>query len=123
MSDTESPTVLIVDDEALVLELLRTVLAGEGLVVLEARDGQEGLEVFKSNQSRIELVILDLNMPEMTGYDMQAELQIIDPDVKMIVVTGYMPDEERLVGVQEIVSKPIQIEKLTKIVREILDSN
>ena len=123
MSDMESPAVLIVDDEALVRELLRTVLESEGLDVLEARDGREGLEVFKGNQSRIDLVILDLNMPEMTGYDLQAELQIIDPDVKMIVVTGYMPDEERLVGVEEIISKPVQIPKMSRIVREILDLN
>ncbi len=114
MSNMESQAVLIVDDEALVRELLRTVLEGEGLDVLEARDGREGLEVFKGNQSRIDLVILDLNMPEMTGYDMQAELQLIDPDVKMIVVTGYMPDEERLVGVEEIISKPVQIPKMSK---------
>ncbi len=123
MSDMESPAVLVVDDEALVRQLLRTVLENEGLVVLEACDGREGLEVFKCNQSRTDLVILDLNMPEMTGYDMQAELQIIDPDVKMIVVTGYMPDEERLVGVQEIISKPVQIPKMAKIVREILELN
>lgn len=123
MSNMESQAVLIVDDEALVRELLRTVLEGEGLDVLEARDGREGLEVFKGNQSRIDLVILDLNMPEMTGYDMQAELQLIDPDVKMIVVTGYMPDEERLVGVEEIISKPVQIPKMSKVVRAILDLN
>ena len=123
MSNMESQAVLIVDDEALVRELLRTVLEGEGLDVLEARDGREGLEVFKGNQSRIDLVILDLNMPEMTGYDMQAELQLIDPDVKMIVVTGYMPDEERLVGVEEIISKPVQIPKISKVVRAILDLN
>ena len=123
MTDTDPRTVLVVDDEALVREMLRTVLEGEGLTVLEAGDGREGLERYKSDHGRIDLVILDLNMPGMTGYDMQAELQIVDPDVKMIVVTGYMPDEERLVGVQEIISKPVQIPKLTATVREILASS
>ena len=118
-ADMDTPAVLIVDDEALVRELLRTVLEPEGLVVLEAADGREGLDVFNCNQQRIGLVILDLNMPQMTGYDMQAELQIIDPDVKMIVLTGYSPDEELLVGVQAIFSKPVQIPKLCKAVRDI----
>ena len=107
-TSSDKHTILIVDDEESVRTLLRRILERAGYSVLEAVDGQQGLEVYKQNVEVIDVLLLDLTMPAMSGYDMLAEIQIVDPDVKAIVVTGYHPEEERLVGVVDIIRKPIQ---------------
>ena len=60
-------------------------------------------------------------MPNVTGYEMLAEIQIIDPDVNIVVVTGYDPNKERLPSVRTILRKPIKKDELLQVVRDILD--
>jgi CheY-like chemotaxis protein len=99
-------TVLVVDDEAIVRLQMREIFEERGYAVLEGADGSAGLEIFQRHQEEISLVVLDLHMPELSGYELLAELQIIDPDVPIVVITGYTPDEERLPGIRAILRKP-----------------
>jgi CheY-like chemotaxis protein len=111
-------TVLIIEDEGIIRLLLKDILAKAGYAVLEGRDGAEGLEVFGSQQDQIGVVLLDLRMPNMSGYEALAEMQILDPDIKIIVITAFNPDEERLPGVKGILRKPIIPDNLLRAVQE-----
>ncbi len=99
--------ILIIEDEAVVRLHIRKTLETTGYSMLEGVDGAEGLELFRSHQEQIVLVLLDLKMPNMSGYEALAEMQIIDPDVKIVVITGYIPDEELLPGGEAILRKPL----------------
>lgn len=112
--------ILIIEDEAVVRLHIRQTLETTGYSVLEGIDGVEGLELFRSYQDQIVLVFLDLKMPNMSGYEVLAEMQIIDSDVKIVVITGYIPDEELLPGVEAILRKPLETDELLQVVQEAL---
>ena len=78
------------------------------------------MEAFESEGDQIALVLLDLSLPGMSGYEVLAELQIMDPDVDIIVVTGLVADEEQLPGISGILRKPIKIDALLDAVRSAL---
>jgi len=114
-------TVLVVDDEPTVRQFVEAVLQREGYAVLEAGDGREALDVFRIRQEEIGLVLLDLGMPEMGGYEALAEIQVLDPDSQVAVITGLQPDEDRLPGIRGILTKPFSPQELLKLVRGILE--
>lgn len=114
-------TILVVDDEPAVRQFVEAVLRREGYSVLEAGDGGEALEVFRIRQEEIDLVLLDLGMPEMSGYEALAEMQVLDPDIHVAIITGLEPDEERLPGIRGILTKPFGPQEALKLVRAILE--
>ncbi len=120
-TSSDKHTILIVDDEESVRLLLRKILERAGYSILEAEDGRQGVEIYKQNVELIDVLLLDLTMPAMSGYDMLAEIQIVDPDVKAIVVTGYHPEQERLVGVADIIRKPIQFSAICDAIERALE--
>ena len=118
MPDTK-PTILIVDDDVTVLTTLKMSLA-PSYDVLTATDATEAVDMFRVGEDVIELILLDLGMPGMTGYEALAELQLIDADVKVVIITGLKPDEERLPGVAEILSKPFRPAQVVEVVQRVL---
>lgn len=112
--------ILVVDDEAVIRLHVSDILTEAGYSVIEAGDGVEGIAAFGQHMEQVALVLLDLNMPNMTGYEMLAEIQILDPDVDIVVLTGYDPNKERLPGVKTILRKPIKKDALLQVVRNIL---
>ena len=118
-------TILLVDDEAPLRDLARTILSKYGYTVLTASDGEEALEVYRAEKERIHLVILDLIMPGMGGLRCLEELLMINPDVTAVIATGYYPDgpgdpavEGRARG---FIRKPYNIEELLLGVRKPLE--
>jgi DNA-binding NarL/FixJ family response regulator len=93
--------------------------------VLQAVDGKEALDVFKKEGSQISLVILDLIMPEMGGKDCLAELLKINPQVKVLISSGYSADaslrETIEAGARGFVKKPFRVNDLLRDVRRVLD--
>ena len=118
-------TVLLVDDEDFVRELGARILTKHGYTVLQAVNGREALDLFKKERSRISLVILDLIMPEMGGTECLKELLKIDPQVKVLVASGYSADasvkETIQMGAKGFVTKPFRVKELLRDVRRILD--
>lgn len=114
-------TVLIVDDEPMLLELLQRMLVRRGLRVLAATSAAQALEIFRAEQDNIRTVITDIMMPEMDGKSLAAELLKIQPDVKVYVSSGYSgtEDEEALkaAGICGMVIKPFQSEKLFEMIK------
>jgi PAS domain S-box-containing protein len=118
-------TVLVIDDEPHVRRLASQVLRTLGYQVLVAEDGQHGVEVFRQHDHDIALVILDLTMPRMGGLETFRSLKAINPDVKVILSSGYTQEGKaaKLLteGVQAFVQKPYQMQELATTVRKILD--
>lgn len=90
-----------------------------GYDVLTATDADQATDLFRVGGDAIELVLLDLGMPGMSGYETLAELQLIDADV-VVIITGLDPDEERLPGVAKILAKPFRPAQVVDAVRGVI---
>ncbi len=88
--------VLVIDDEEDVREVVREVLEARGIEVLLAADGTAGLEIFQQHRDRIDAVLLDMNMPGLSGEVVFRRLRAIKPDVRVILSTGYSEQEAEL---------------------------
>ncbi len=118
-------TILLVDDEELIRNLGVEVLGSAGYTVLTAANGEEALDLYARERSRISLVIMDLVMPQMGGKQCLDALLKIDPDVKVLIASGFMIDEQTrkaLTGrAKGIVKKPFRAKDLLLYVRSTLD--
>ncbi len=88
-------TVLLVDDEEVVREMVGEVLEQAGLAVLRAEDGRRALDLFREARGRVDVVLLDLSMPGWSGEQTCRRLRELDPGVRVILSSGYDPDEAR----------------------------
>jgi PAS domain S-box-containing protein len=88
-------TVLLVDDEEAVREMIGEVLESEGFEVLKAEDGSRGVALFREKRDRVDVVLLDLSMPGLSGEETYRRLREIDPGVRVILSSGYDHDEAR----------------------------
>ncbi|MBV7332173.1 response regulator [Chloroflexi bacterium TSY] len=107
-------SVLVVDDEAPVREAINDILKTEGLKVITANNGQDGLDKFQKNRNEIDLVLLDMQMPVMSGEETFYELRKIDPSLKIILSSGYNEQE---------VTKNFRREKQTGFLQKPYDSH
>ena len=85
--------VLVVDDEDGVREFIRSALEFDGFEVFAAKDGTEGVAVFREHADRIDLVVLDMTMPGLSGERTFEELRKVRPDVRVVLSSGYNEDE------------------------------
>ncbi len=86
--------ILVVDDERLVRDTLRRMLAHAGHEVLTASLGEEGVAIFRERWRDLDLVILDMVMPDLKGPDVYARLRAIDPEVRVVLSSGYSAEGE-----------------------------
>jgi len=122
---TGTETVLIADDEDSVRKLVMAVLATNGYTVLEARNGKEALDLYQSNRKRIDLVLTDVVMPEMNGFELGERVSEMDPSRKVLYMSGYR--DNQVGGAEEegrrlLLHKPFTPDVLLKKVREVLDA-
>jgi len=121
-----SETILLVDDEELIRDLGSRILLKAGYSVLTANNGKEALEIYRKEQGRISLVILDLIMPEMGGKQCIQELLKIDSLVKVLLASGYSSARETEKTIESrsrgIVRKPYEMRGLLEAVRRALDA-
>lgn len=103
-------TILIVDDEEKLREILRLYLEAPNREILEAGNGQEALEVIGKN--KVDIVITDILMPIMDGLELTRKIVALDPDIPVLIVTAHAGKEETLAalraGVFEFIAKPFQ---------------
>jgi len=118
-------TVLLVEDDENVRNVIKALLEEYGYSVIEAIDGKHALELFRENRDRIQLVITDIIMPGLSGKDLHNELMKITPGIKVIFVSGYPADVLAKKGIIDsdvnFISKPAKPEILLQMVRKILD--
>jgi PAS domain S-box-containing protein len=119
-----SETILLVDDEAMIRNLGRMILERYGYRVLLAEDGVEALNLYRGKPEEISLVVLDLTMPHLSGREVLQKLLEIDPNVRVLLASGYSAEHaidfesDRIVG---FVGKPYRPDDLARHVRSALD--
>jgi CheY-like chemotaxis protein len=118
-------TILVVEDEEMLLMLLQGILEDNGYRVLTAADGQQGLEVYAEHQTEIDLVVTDMGLPRLGGWEMFAKMKGINPNVKAILASGYcdpkIKAEMVAEGAKDFIQKPYVSESVLRRIREILD--
>jgi len=119
-------TVLLVDDEEMILDIGTEFLKIMGYHVLTASNGAQALQIYEGKRDEIDLVILDMVMPDMTGGRCFDKLREVNPKVKVLLSSGYSVDGEasRILdrGCNGFIQKPFKIELLSKKIREIIIS-
>ena len=123
VSGTE--TVLFVDDEDMIIELAEELFEGLGYKVLTAGSGREAIETYEKNKERIDMVLLDMVMPDMGGDETYDKLKKINPDIKVLLASGYSMNGQATEimdrGCSGFIQKPFKMRELSQKLREILD--
>ncbi len=117
-------TILLVDDEPYILDVGVKMLGKMGYTVIKATCGEEAVQVFKSARRQIDLVILDMIMPDIGGGEVFDRMREIDPEIKVLLASGYsMGDAAEIIerGCNGFIQKPFSMEKLSHAIREVID--
>jgi PAS domain S-box-containing protein len=118
-------TILLVEDEQSVRELVREYLSARGYQVLDAADGQQALEIAAAHTGKIQLLITDVVMPRLSGRELAARLAAARPDLKVLYISGYTDDSVFRHGVlqggMDFLQKPFNLKALAAKIREVLE--
>jgi len=118
-----SPTILVVDDEEMVRNLAKAALQAQGWQVLEATDGQQAVDMFLQHQTTIDVILLDLTMPVLSGHEVFRRIREVDPQVKVIFASGYAEEqleESERQSMAGFIKKPYRPQEVVRIVKAIL---
>ena len=122
-----SETVLFVDDEDMIIEITEEMLKRLGYKVLTARSGKEAIKIYEEDSERIDIVVLDMIMPDMGGGDTYDGLKMLNPKVKVLLSSGYSIDGQATEildrGCNGFIQKPFKMKKFSEKLRNILTRN
>ncbi len=117
-------TVLIVDDEEGIIKLTGSILERLGYKIITASSGESAIDIYTDQQNKIDLILLDLGMPGMGGKKCLKKLVEFDPDVKVVIASGYSEEglikENIISGAKGYVVKPFLKSELSKVIRNVL---
>ena len=120
-----SETVLFVDDEDMIIEVAGELFQQLGYKVLTAKNGKDAIEIYEENKEHIDIVLLDMIMPNMSGSDTYDKIKKIDPDIKVLLSSGYSINGQATEimdrGCNGFIQKPFKMKELSQKLREILD--
>jgi CheY-like chemotaxis protein len=119
-------TILVVDDEEMIRQLAALTLQGRGYRVLQAADGQQAVDVYSAEKDRIDLILLDLTMPVLSGHEAFRHLLNLNPHVRVLFASGYAV--EQLTDLEKqmmagFVKKPYRPNELLLAVEEALQNH
>ena len=121
-----SGTILLVDDEEIVIEVNQAMLESLGYTVVPAIGGIEAVRIYEQSKARIDMVILDMIMPDLSGGEVFDRLKTMNPDVKVLLSSGYSLTEqaEKILerGCLGFIQKPFNIEQLSQKITEVMES-
>lgn len=115
-------TILIVDDEKQLREMLSDFLTSYGYTVILAEDGQDAIEKFKQHHPDVDLVLLDVVMPRKDGISCFKEIRGVDPTAKVVFMSGYRPDHLQAKEDFKMIQKPFSPVEMIKAIRAALES-
>ncbi|HNQ02693.1 MAG TPA: response regulator, partial [Syntrophales bacterium] len=120
-------TILLVDDEQMMLDIGRDLLQAMGYRVITARDGEEAVEIYRGRSDEIDLVLLDIVMPRMGGGQAFDRIKAVNPAAKVLLLSGYSIDGEATKilsrGCNGFIQKPFNLEQLSRSVKSVLTGN
>jgi len=118
-------SILVIDDEEVIRDLVKEGLEDFGYTVLTAEDGYAGVDIYKERKEEIALVILDLILPKMSGKITYEKLKEINPEITILLSSGYSQkgQAQELLdqGVQRFIQKPFRLKELAREIRVLLD--
>jgi two-component system cell cycle sensor histidine kinase/response regulator CckA len=120
-------TILIVEDEDILRDLLLLLFEENGLKVLAATDGVEAVEIFTAHQDEIAVVLSDLGLPRLGGWEAFLKMREINPELIGILASGYFnPNVKTEIiksGAKNFIQKPYNPPEIIKMIRELLTDN
>src|SRR3977135_2239723 len=121
-----SETIVVVDDQPVVLEFCNITLERAGYRVFPASSGAQALSFFEPNRSPVDLAIIDIVMPGMSGIELAKRLEKLNTGVRIVLMSGYSPDEiRRVVGDSasnyRSIWKPLEPRTLVQMIKNALD--
>lgn len=117
--------ILIVEDEEVIRDINKKLLEKYGYKTLSAASGEEALTIYSQQGSVIDLVLMDISMPGMGGLKCLKKLRQLDPAVKVVMASGYLPEgaskESLNSGAASFVAKPFRQDEVLRVIRQVLD--
>src|SRR6266571_8863176 len=124
MTEATRPAILVVEDQAAIRTQIKRALERNGFVVVEAEGVTDGLAIFHANHESINLAIIDIVMPGISGLDMAAELNREHPGLKILYISGYLGSVAMEVitrsSPEALLAKPFTMDTLVERVRQLL---
>jgi signal transduction histidine kinase/CheY-like chemotaxis protein len=121
-----SETILLVEDEEALLDMVRGLLELKGYTVLAASDGEEAVRLYTERAKEIALVISDMGLPKLDGGNVYLQIRAINPTAKVLLVSGYVEPETKAAllgkGVRAFLQKPYVPQEILRQVREVIDT-
>jgi DNA-binding NtrC family response regulator len=118
-------TILIIEDEELLKELLKASLVSKGYTILTAGDGVQGVKMYQSHQKEIAVVVSDVGLPLLNGQDVFREIRKINPEAKVILASGFIEPEAKSqmyrAGLKNFIQKPYLQDEVLQKIREAID--
>jgi two-component system, cell cycle sensor histidine kinase and response regulator CckA len=120
-------TILIVEDEPLMLRLLENFFSEHGYHVLVAADGEQAIELYRCYKRRIEAVLLDVRVPKITGIEVFRLMKKENAAVKVVIASGFleanMKDQVAFAGVKRFVNKPYVLDELLEVFQNVIEND
>ncbi len=120
-------TILIVEDEEMLVDLLSSTFLDSGYRILVARDGIEAVQTYRKNIGKIDLIFSDSGLPKLSGWEAFKRIRQIDPGARAVFASGFYEPEIRsqmsVLGVEKVIPKPYSPIEILKIIREIFDKS
>jgi CheY-like chemotaxis protein len=122
-TESRRQTILMADDDECILDLVADILSTTGLHFLRARDGSQALSMAQGYESRIDILLSDVQMgPEMTGIELATRLQVARPDTRILLMSGSDLEAEAKNAGWEFIRKPFLPDGLKRRVQSLLDA-
>ena len=119
-------TILIVDDERLMLRLLEKFFSQHGYHVLAASDGEQAIDIYRCYKSRIDAVLLDIRLPKTTGEEVFRRMKEENAAVKVVIASGYLEANVKtnlaFAGIKRFVNKPYVLDELLEVFRKVIEN-
>ena len=119
-------TVLLIEDEEVLTTLAKNTLVSKGYTVLTAGDGKQGVEMYRSHQKEIAVVLSDIGLPVFGGHDVFRKIRAINPEAKIIFASGFFDPETKSemykAGLINFIQKPYMQNEVLQKIREAIDS-
>jgi DNA-binding response OmpR family regulator len=120
-------TILLVEDEKLMLRLLAKVFLQRGYRVLAVSDGEQAIEVYRRQKLAIDVVLLDVGLPKMTGWQVFAKMKVENEDVRVVIASGYLEPKRKAemssAGVRDFVTKPYRLDEVVQRIQSLVENN
>lgn len=118
-------SILFVDDEPVIVTVVRTMLQNLGYRVVATTSSTKALRIFQNHSGRFDLIVTDMTMPGMTGIELSKEIWKVSPDIPIVLCTGFSElitdAEAKVLGIREFIMKPFTQAELSAVIRKALD--